>query len=275
MREFHSRLSKLLKFQETFHEKFLGRRRQKPKAKGEKMKFSYNHRVSGYETDLNSVVNVTSILRYAQEAANLQHLTYGPTIPELRESGKAFILSRIALDYINPIRVHDELVISTWLNAARGFGYTRYTMITRNGETCVKIVAQWGVMDIALRHPIKVDEVALGFTPDDEILEIKAPLRIKKPENEPQKVADHIVCYGDCDENVHLNNAIYPLLFCNHLPTMVGKTVSEFSINYHHEARLGTKFDLLYSSDNGAHIFKTLLESGEIGTEARMVLKDI
>ena len=118
------------------------------------MKFSYNHKVNGYETDLNGVVNVTSILRYAQEAANLQHLKYGPTIPELRESGKAFILSRVALDYIKPIKVHDELVISTWLNTARGFGYTRYTSITRNGEACVNISAQWGVMDIASRHPI-------------------------------------------------------------------------------------------------------------------------
>ena len=90
-----------------------------------------------------------------------------------------------------------------------------------------------------------------------------------------QKVAEHTVSYGDCDENVHLNNAVYPLLFCNHIPTMVGKTVSEFTINYHREARLGGKFDILCAGDNDSYVFKTILESGEIGAEAKMVIKDI
>jgi medium-chain acyl-[acyl-carrier-protein] hydrolase len=239
------------------------------------MKFSYTHRVSGYETDLNGIVSITSILRYAQEAANLQHLTYGPTIDEIRKSGKAFILSRVALDNITPMRVHDELEISTWLNNARGYGYSRYTQIKKNGIVCVNILAQWGVMDIESRHPLKVDEVRLGFGSDDDVIEMISPLRVKRTECEMQKSAEHTVSYGDCDENVHLNNAVYPLLFCNQIPTMVGKTVSEFTINYHREARFGEKFDILCACDNDSYVFKTILESGEIGAEAKIVLKDI
>ena len=241
------------------------------------MKFSFNHRVSGYETDINGVVSVTSILRYAQEAANLQHLTYGPTINELRESGTAFILARVALDYIEPIREHDELTITTWLNTARGYGYSRYTQITRNGEVCVNISAQWGVMDIESRHPIKVNEIPLGFGPDDDVLELRAPMRIKRAETEPVKVDSYTVKYGDCDENFHLNNANYPMIFCGYVPTMMGKTVKEFSVNYHHEARLGAKFDVYVTeeNENGAYIFKTVFENGEMGTEAKIVLGDI
>ena len=239
------------------------------------MKFSYNHKVSGYEIDINGIVSVTSILRYAQEAANLQHLEYGPTIPELRENGKAFILSRIALDYIEPIRVHDDLTITTWLNAARGFGYSRYTQISKNGTVCVNILAQWGAMEIGTRRPIKVDEIALGFTPDDDTLQLTSPLRLKKPISEPQNVASHTVLYGDCDENIHLNNANYPMLFCGYVQSMEGKMVSEFSINYQHEAKLGTKFDIFCASENDEHYFKTILENGETGAEARLTLKNI
>lgn len=239
------------------------------------MKFSYNHKVSGYEVDINGIVSVTSILRYAQEAANLQHLTYGPTINELRESGIAFILARVALDYIEPLRVHDELTITTWLNTARGYGYSRYTQITRNGEVCVNISAQWGAMDIESRRPIKVDEIPLGFGSDDDVLELRAPMRIKRAETEPVKVDSYTVKYGDCDENVHLNNANYPMIFCGYVPTMMGKTVKEFSVNYHHEARLGAKFDVYVTEENEAYIFKVVFENGEMGTEAKIVLGDI
>jgi medium-chain acyl-[acyl-carrier-protein] hydrolase len=173
------------------------------------------------------------------------------------------------------MRVHDELEISTWLNNARGYGYSRYTQIKKNGIVCVNILAQWGVMDIESRHPIKVDEVKLGFGSDDDVIEMISPLRVKRTECEMQKSAEHTVSYGDCDENVHLNNAVYPLLFCNQIPTMAGKTVSEFTINYHREARFGEKFDILCAGDNDSYVFKTILESGEIGAEAKIVLKDI
>lgn len=239
------------------------------------MKFSYTHRVNGYETDLNGIVSVTSILRYAQEAANLQHLHYGPTIEEVRGDGRAFILSRVALDYIAPIRVHDELEIITWLNNARGYGYSRYTQIKRNGSVCVNILCQWGVMDIESRRPIRVDEIKLGFDTDEDTIQMISPLRVKRPEGEMIKIAEHTVSYSDCDENIHLNNAVYPLIFCDQIPSMLGKTVSEFTINYHREARLGAKFDIICVHDNGEYVFKTVLDNGEIGAEAQMVIKDI
>ena len=65
------------------------------------------------------------------------------------------------------------------------------------------------------------------------------------------------------------------MLFCGYVQSMEGKMVSEFSINYQHEARLGTKFDIFCSSENDEYYFKTVLENGETGAEARLTLKNI
>lgn len=239
------------------------------------MKFTYNHRVNGHEIDINGIVDITSIMRYAQEAANLQHLTYGPTTEELRKGGKAFILSRVALDYIQPIYPHEEIEITTWLKDARGFGYSRFTEITRNGIPCVKMTAFWGAMDIASRRPIKVDEIPLNFGTDDCILEVNAPIRFKKSGSEMQKLPSHTVLYGDCDENIHLNNTNYPRIFCDRINTMLGKRVNEFSINYAAEAPLNTTFDIYCAENENEYIFKTDLGDAKTGAEARILLGDI
>jgi acyl-CoA thioesterase FadM len=240
------------------------------------MKMQADFRVDTHDTDMNGVIATSSVMRYMQETANLQHEVYGPTLDEVRESGKAFILSRAALDVYEPLYPQDRVTVTTWLTEAKGFGFFRNAVVTKNGEKVAAMTSFWGVIDIASRRPLKVEEVALGFTTEDEALETTAPARFRMPREIPlEKVGERTVYYSDCDQNVHMNNTNYPRVFCDFLPDMTGKRIKEFSINYLNEARLGVTFAVFRAEVDGAWFFRTELPDGRIGSEGRLVLADL
>lgn len=240
------------------------------------MKMQAEFRVDTHDTDMNGIGAVSSMMRYMQETANLQHEVYGPTLDEVRASGKAFILSRAALDCYAPLYPQDRVTVSTWLTAAKGFGYFRNAVLTRGEETVAAMTSFWGVIDIASRRPLKVEEVALGFTMEDEGLETQASARFRMPrELTLPKLGERTVYYSDCDQNIHMNNTNYPRVFCDFLPDMMGKRVAECSINYMNEARLGTTFAVYGAEHEGAWYFRTELPDGRTGSEGRLVLTNI
>ena len=239
------------------------------------MKFSYTFRVSSQETDLNGIASATAVMRYMQETANLGHEEFGPSMDELRAAGKAFILSRAALDIYKPLYAMDEITVTSWLNEARGYGYNRSTVIERNGEKIAAMNAYWGAIDIEKRQPIRVEEIKLGFGGDEDKLDTVSPVRFRTNGIELTELGEYKVVYGDCDRNIHLNNTNYPRVFAGFIPNMLGKRVTNLSINYHREARLDASFKIYGGENDGALMFKTLLEDGNIGSEARIVLGDI
>lgn len=240
------------------------------------MKFSYDFRVDNHDTDINGIATASAVMRYMQETANLQHVYHGPTMEELRAGGKAFILSRAALDILHPLYPQDKVTVTSWLCQAKGFGYFRNTELCRDGKKIAAMSAFWGAMDIETRRPIRVEEIKLGFGTTDDPLTVSSPMRFRPSKDTVFcELGEYKVCYGDCDQNIHLNNTNYPRIFCGFLPTMLGKRVSEFSINYLHEARLGASFKVFGAESEGATLIKTELEDGTQGSEARIVLSDI
>lgn len=240
------------------------------------MKFSYDFRVDNHDTDINGIATASAVMRYMQETANLQHVYHGPTMEELRAGGKAFILSRAALDILHPLYPQDKVTVTSWLCQAKGFGYFRNTELCRDGRQIAVMSAFWGAMDIETRRPIRVEEIKLGFGTTDDPLAVSSPMRFRPSKDTVfSELGEYKVCYGDCDQNIHLNNTNYPRIFCGFLPTMSGKRVSQFSINYLHEARLGASFKVFGAEFEGATLIKTELEDGKQGSEARIVLSDI
>lgn len=238
------------------------------------MVFSAEYRVDSHDVDINGRVSATSVMQYIQEAANLQHEAFGPKLPELREMGKAFIISRCALDVFGPLYAQDTVKVRTWLSEAKGYAYQRYSVLEKNGVKVASMSALWGAIDIESRRPIKVEEIPLGFTSEEgKTEETQAPIRFRIPrELELKTLSRHKVVYSDCDENLHMNNTRYPAVFCDALPDMRGKRVASLSLAFQNEARLGTEFDILSCEADGRIYFRSQLDDGRIGTECMMVL---
>ncbi len=239
------------------------------------MKFSYEYRVDSHDIDINGIASVAAIMRYMQETANLQHVHFGPTLDELRSSGKAFIVSRVAFDIYKPLYEQDVVKATSWLNDARGFGYNRSTVLERNGERIASMIAYWGAINIEKREPIRVEEIKLGFETDSDKIELEAPMRFRTKDAPLVELGEHKVAYSDCDQNIHLNNTKYPGIFLGFIPNMLGKRVRNITVNYLHEAKLGASFKVYGSELDGAWLFKTMLDSETVGSEARIVLGDI
>lgn len=233
------------------------------------MTYTYKYRVDSHGTDINGNAGVTAVMQYIQETANLQHEEYGPTMPQLRAEGKAFVLSRCALDIMLPLRAQDTVSVETWLTEAHGYGFARNSVLYLGDEPAAKMTALWGVIDIPTRKPLRADEIKLGFGTDGRSLEVSSPLRFRIPSEPPLALLGrHKVVYSDCDENLHLNNTRYAAVFCDLLPNMRGKRATGFSINYRVEARLGTEFDVFSSETESGYYFRTVFPDGTVGTEA-------
>ncbi len=238
------------------------------------MVFSAEYRVDSHDIDINGTATATAVMQYIQETANLQHEAYGPKLPELRKMGKAFVISRMALDINAPLYAQDRVKVTTWLSEAKGYGYQRYSVLEKDGERVAVMAALWGAIDIESRRPIKVEEIPLGFTSEaGKAEDTAAQLRFRIPrELELKTIASHRVVYSDCDENLHMNNTRYPAVFCDCLPDMQGKRVASLSLSFQNEARLGTSFDVLSCEADGKIYFRSQLDGGRVGTECMMVL---
>ncbi len=237
------------------------------------MKFTAEYRVDTHDTDINGLASATSVMQYFQESANLQHEAYGPKLDQLRASGKAFILSRCAMDIFLPLKAQDTVRADTWLTEAKGYGYFRNSILYRGEEVAARMSAFWGVIDIPTRKPVRAEEIKLGFGTDDEALTTDAPIRFRIPkEISLAPLGEYRVVYRDCDENQHMNNTQYPGMFCDFLPDMRSRRVTGVSINYQNEARLGSSFAVYGAQDSNVLYFRTVLEGGTVGAEARMTL---
>lgn len=235
------------------------------------MKFTAEYRVDTHDTDLKGKASVTSVVQYIQEAANLQHEAYGPKLDDLRKSGKAFILSRMAIDFLLPLKAQDRVKVVTWLNEAKGYGYLRNSILTRGDELVAKMTAFWGAIDIPTRKLLRAEEIELGFGTDAEELKTDAAIRFRIPkELEMEKLGEYKVVYRDCDENLHMNNTQYPGVFCDFLPEMLKSRMTGLSINFQHEARLGSSFEIFGARENGVIYLRTVLDDGQVGAEAMM-----
>ncbi len=238
------------------------------------MKFTAEYRVDTHQTDMNGRATVSAVLQYMQETAYLQHWAFGPTINELLADGKAFVLSRAAMDLRKPLFEQDRVTVSSWLNLARGYGYYRNSVLKRGEEVVAEMTAFWGVIGVESRRPLLAEEVKLGFGTDDDTVSVTMPLRFRPPKEVPlAKLGSHCVSYSDCDRNGHMNNTRYPALFCDFTDGITDRFVTGFAVNFQNEARYGTSFDVYGAREGNDSYFRTVLEDGAVGAEALITLE--
>lgn len=241
------------------------------------MKQVEQFRVSSHDCDFNGVASASSVLRYLQETANLQHYRNGPTTNELRRQYKAFIVSRISLNIFRPLRSFDEITVESWLCKTRAMSFLRCGRVLRGGQPVAELISQWALVDIRNHKLLRADDIKLGFG-YDEPLEMEPPPRILIPPSVTFTLAgEHTVSYDEVDLNRHMNNTRYLDLFCSYIPSMEEKTVVSAMIFYHSEAPLGETVRVYRSCNelDDIYTFRTLRAGGAVNAEAVIRLDDL
>lgn len=238
-------------------------------------RYAYSLVSDCHDTDAEGFLRPSAILRYMQTAANLQMHEYGPTNEELRTSGQAFVLTRLALDFIKPIGAYEALCAQSWGLDSRGFSFGRcFCLSKKDGEMLARAQSVWALIDIENKKPLPVAAFNPGFGTDAPF-EDPLPLRMHLPPEELFcEVGHHRVSYAETDANRHMNNTCYPDILVNFLP-LEGKRVQTMTLNFCREAPRGERLTVLMAEGEERYFFRTYREDGLVNIEAAVTLVPI
>ena len=240
------------------------------------MKYSAEFRLTSMDIAPNGSVRPGALLRYFQEAINLQMHDNPPSTEDLFDNGQAFILSRTTMHLYIPFRVYDTVKVVTWANTSKGATFVRSAQLFRNDELAADIITTWALVDFNTHRLVRVKDAVLGIGTLDELPDIPLPEKVRFPEGcEPSLVGEKQIVYGDIDRNNHMNNTRYVDMVCDFLPDVENKAVKSFTINYLTESKLGEALDIYHTADGENDYFCAAKKDGTHSVEVEMKLYEI
>ena len=87
--------------------------------------FRTNLTVDIHDVDFNGVARTSALMKYIQSAAQTQLTENGLSYDILRQKNKAFILSRIKLEFTESPRAYEPLTAITFPCNSRGYSFLR------------------------------------------------------------------------------------------------------------------------------------------------------
>ena len=226
-----------------------------------------------HDVDYNGVARFSSLMRYIQSAAQNQLTENGMSYDELyNKYHRAFLLSRIRIEFTESIRAYDRITACTYPCESRAYSFLRCYSVEKEGRTVGRAVSIWALIDTDTHSLVKVNSFDLG-------LELHEPHSLTLSRfilpSELEDIGSYTVSYADIDQNRHMNNTKYPDMYSNFLP-LDGMRIKSISINYIKEAPLGEVLRVLGARGaDGRYYIRTLLENGDVNTEAEIELTEI
>ena len=224
-----------------------------------------------HDADFNGVVRASALLRYMQSAAQAQLNANAMTYDDLKRQNRAFIISRIRIEFDAPVYPYESLSAISFPCESRGFSFLRCYKLQR-GEECIgRAVSIWALIDTEKKALVRVGDFPLGLPllPPIDL----AVSHIRLP-SEMAEVGSYTVHYADTDQNRHMNNTRYPDMFAAFLP-MDGKRIRSISISYLAEAPFGERLTVYKAEHNGYYYIRTVRADGKTNVEAEIELTSI
>ncbi len=235
------------------------------------MEYRMRNIVDVHDVDYNGIAKASSIMKYIQTAAQCQLTENNMSYDNLKKNNRAFVISRIKLEILKPLRAHTPVTAITYPCESRGYSFLRCYGLECDGEIAARAISVWALINTENRSLVRVSDFELGLE--------TFPLNglILKPMSLPSGMIDigsYGVHYGDADQNRHMNNTRYPDMYSNFLP-LENKMIRSITINYSNEAKIGEKLRVQRGEENGFFYFRTLRGDGKINSEAQIKLCDI
>lgn len=209
--------------------------------------YTWPIRVTSFDADSRRRLKLSAILRYQQEAGELQLRSGGLPYERLYDDGIIFVTSRSRVRIKRWPLMAEELNLTTWHRENRGVQFYRsYQFADGSGQNVIEATTCFVIIDPVthrLQRPKVFDRYGITIQPT-RVPDVKDPEKIIVPTDLPH-VDSRVIRYSDVDYNGHLNNTIYADLLGDYLPGgMEHQTISEFSINFTGEALEGEALDI-------------------------------
>lgn len=228
--------------------------------------FRKNIEVDVHDVDFNGVCRISSLMKYIQSTAQQQLTENGMSYDQLRDMKRAFIISKIRLEFNAPVYSYDRLDAETFPCVSRGYSFLRCYGLYKNGEPIGRAISVWALIDTENRSLVKVGDFDLNLATSEPW---DMPIgRINMPQS-MVKVGEYVVSYADLDRNKHINNTKYADIFSSFLP-LDKKRIDCITISYVNEAKFKDKLDVFLEKSGDLFYIRTVREDGKINAEAEI-----
>lgn len=240
------------------------------------MKHSEFYKIKWHDTNANREARPSKLLMYMQETANAHLLANGLSLDGLRdERGLAFLLSRIAMKFHQPLYTGDEIEVQTWVCEGRGFSFDRCFRILRGEEVIAEAHSVWALLNLKEKRLMKNSEFSYGFPPD-EPLNAGLITRVRMPQTQEMELAgERKIVFSDIDYNGHMNNTNYPDMLCDFVPDISRRRVTAMTLSFLNEASFEHTLTVLRAQHESGHYFRTLDSDGKTCLEALVLLEGL
>ena len=230
--------------------------------------YKTNIEVDIHDIDPSGVARTSALMRYIQTCAQSQLNEGGMSYDNLKNMGRAFILSKMKMEFTSPVRVYERLTACSYPCESRGYSFLRCYALERGGEVIGRAASVWALVDINTRGLVKVNDFNLGLELHDH--NGMAIGRFCLP-SELCEVGTYTVNYADLDQNGHMNNTRYPDVYSNFLP-LDGYRIGSITINFLNEAPRGERLTVFRASLGDVFYIRTVREDGKVNSEAEIEL---
>ena len=204
-----------------------------------------------YMTDGEYRLRASAFMDVAQDMAlqGSQELGFG--FDKMNAVHMGWVLYRMNFKFLRPVIWREHLTMNTWHKGQEGLVFLRdFELLGSDGERAVVGTSSWVVLDMQNRSFVRNESLPDFVNPDpqnrENAVEAPAPKVVIPAALEKRFVREHTVQYSDTDFNGHTNNVKYVVWAMDCIDREFASThqVSEVTVNFNRETRLGDKVEL-------------------------------
>lgn len=204
------------------------------------MPYQYQYTIPFTSSDPEGRMTIPACIDLFQDAAN-RHTD--AVVPEEHRaaSSRVWILNYWHLVFDQPLLYNETVTLSTWsAGYERMFAHRCYEVKNAMGETDVRAVSYWFLVDQKRKRPVRITEDDIKWYESEPALDLGEEVRrIDLPEvmelQESVKICRYMI-----DGYQHVNNAWYVRIASEYFPE--GKPIRELRASYLSEAHYGDTF---------------------------------
>ena len=209
-----------------------------------------------YMADSGYRFRATSFMDIAQDMAikGSEELGFGYDLMDSVHT--AWVLYRMYFKFLRPVAWREHLTINTWHKGLEGLVFLRdFELLDAKGERCVIATSSWVVLDTEKRSFVRNEDLPPFISGEPQnsepAVELPAPKVVIPARLEKRLVREHVVKYSDTDFNGHTNNVKYVVWAMDSIDQEFASAhqVSEVTVNFNREARLGDKVELYLAEE--------------------------
>ncbi len=236
----------------------------------------YNYEIGAEKVDFTLHATIEALCSDILNVAGNDAKRKGFSADTLMQSGRSWVLSRMAVELDRMPAQNEPYSIATWVyDNTRVLSTRNFELTDGNGTLFGRAVSQWCIIDFEKRMPVALSEYADLF--EGYIVDAPAPCEGPRKVRgiEPQVFRKHEVRYSDIDFNRHVNTMRYIRMMLNTLPIeyLTDNRPMRLDIHFAKECHLGEILTIGYEQRENTSLFEILNNDGVVACTAAIEWK--